>query len=271
MTGGGVRLVCLNGWGGTLGEALVDWIATTAPDVLCLQEVVHTPDCPDPWATYRDGNHILPQRANLYTEVARALPHHSATFCPAARGVLWQGDRAIPSYWGLATYIGPRLIVTAQAQGFVHKRFSAHGYGDHPRSRSAHALRLFVPGSDRHLSVTQMHGLRDPAGKHDTPARDAQARRFLALSDQVSEPGDIRILCGDFNVGPDSRTLALLAAASFTELVTARGHPGTRTSQYRKPGRFADYMLIDQPQAMVTFDVIRSPEVSDHCPMLLTL
>jgi endonuclease/exonuclease/phosphatase family metal-dependent hydrolase len=185
--------------------------------------------------------------------------------------VLWDDEVAVPSQWGLATFVAAELPVIGQAQGFVHKGFSPDGYGDHPRSRSAHAVRLYDFDRQRPVSITQMHGLRDLNGKGDTPARVAQAQRLLALSDQVSEPGDLRILCGDFNVGPDSETLALLRARGFTELVTAGGFNGTRTAHYTKPGRFADYMLIDQPGAVLRFEVITDPEVSDHCPLVLEI
>lgn len=116
-----------------------------------------------------------------------------------------------------------------------------------------------------------MHGLRDLRGKMDTPERVDQARRLLDLSDQVSEPGDLTVICGDFNVEPDSKTLALLADRDFTELVTARGFEGTRNSLYEKPGRFADYMLVNRKEAVADFYVVYHPEVSDHCPLILCI
>ncbi|SMY07159.1 endonuclease/exonuclease/phosphatase family protein [Flavimaricola marinus] len=163
------------------------------------------------------------------------------------------------------------IPVIGQAQGFVHKAFSPDGYGEHPRSRSAHAIRVHDFARQRPVSITHMHGLRDLAGKMDTPERAAQADRLLALSDQVSEPGDLRVVCGDFNVEPESETLTKLHRAGFTELVTSRGFTSTRNSHYTKPARFADYMLIDQPEAVGHFDVIFDPEVSDHCPLVLEI
>lgn len=266
-----MKVICLNAWGGTLHDALLPYIRFAAPDVLCLQEVVHTPDARADWLTYRDGDHVLPQRARLMTEVAAALPDHMAIFCPAARGPLWDGDRPVPSLWGLATFVRWDLPVVAQAQGFVHGAFSPHGFGDHPRSRNAHVLRIYDPAQDRTICLAQMHDLRDPAGKADTPARAAQARAFLALITRVAVPGDIRVICGDFNVGPDSETLQVLTRDGLTDLVTARGFSGTRTAHYAKPGRFADYMLVDDPTRVIAFDVVMTPEVSDHCPLVLQI
>ena len=114
-----------------------------------------------------------------------------------------------------------------------------------------------------------MHGLRDQNGKMDTPERAQQARKLLDMSRCLAEPDDLTVICGDFNVEPDSETLSILGSTGLTELVTARGFNSTRTSQYKKPGRYADYMLIDQEDAIRGFDVIRDPEVSDHCPLVL--
>lgn len=266
-----MKIMCLNGWGGKLHGDLLPYLQNTAPDILCLQEVVHTPTSAKDWLTYQDGDHILPQRANFFREVAHALPEHVATFCPAAQGVLWDGDERVPSQWGLATFVHASLPVIGQVQGFVHKEFSPAGYGDHPRSRSAHGVRVYDAVRDRSIAVLHMHGLRDLGGKMDTPARADQARRLRDLLRQLSEPGDLRVVCGDFNVEPESETLRILEAAGLQELVTGRGFCGTRNTHYRKPGRFADYMLISDPGAVQAFDVVHDPEVSDHCPLVLGL
>lgn len=266
-----LEIMCLNGWGGKLHEQLLPYIETIAPDVLCLQEVVHTPASDKDWLTYRDGDHILPQRANFFRDVSRALPEHTAVFCPAAQGVLWDDDQSIPSQWGLATFIHKSVPIIGQVQGFVHKCYSPVGYGDHPRSRSAHGVRIYDYEADRPVSITHMHGLRDLNGKMDTPERNAQAQRLLSMSRQVSEPEDFVVICGDFNVEPDSETLRILADAGLNELVTGRGFTSTRNSQYKKPGRFADYMLVSEPETVKGFDVVHDPEVSDHCPLILNV
>ncbi|MEO0485481.1 MAG: endonuclease/exonuclease/phosphatase family protein [Pseudomonadota bacterium] len=267
-----MQIMCLNGWGGAMHDAILPYLAAAQPDVLCLQEVVHSPDTKHPVLTYRDANRVLPQRANFFAEVAAVLPDHVASFCPAAQGVLWDGELAVPSQWGLATFVHRAFPVIGQVQGFVHKGYSPDGYGAHPRSRSAHGVRVYDHAAGRAVSVVHMHGLHDTAaGKADTPARAAQAQRFLALADHVAEPGDLRVLCGDFNVLPGSETLALLEGAGFTELVTARGFQSTRSSVYEKPVRFADYMLVNDPAAVRGFDVVYTPEVSDHCPLVLTI
>ena len=266
-----MKVMCLNGWGGTLHDQLIPYLRDTSPDVLCLQEVVHSPATDKDWLTYRDGDHILEQRARFFDEVCAALPDHVATFCPAAQGVLWDGDQTVPSQWGLATFVCASLPIVAQAQGFVHKGFSHDGYGEHPRSRSAHAIRVYDFERGWPVSVAHMHGLRDLNGKMDTPERLAQAQKLADLASFVAEPGDRLVVYGDFNVGPDSQTFDVLGALGLTDLVTARGFTDTRTSHYQKPMRFADYMLVNDAVNVVDFQVVEQPEVSDHRALLLEI
>ncbi|MCG6115731.1 MAG: endonuclease/exonuclease/phosphatase family protein [Mesorhizobium sp.] len=266
-----MKIMSLNGWGGKLSGELLAYLSREKPDILCLQEVVHSPATDKEWLTYRDGDHVLPQRANFFREVCNALPGHAATFCPAAEGVLWDGETPIPSRWGLATFVDESLPVIAQAQDFVFKNYSPAGFGEHPRSRSAHGVRVHDHGSNRTICVTHMHGLRDLNGKGDTPQRLDQAQKLLDLSQRIAQPDDLVVFCGDFNVEPGSETLRLLEASGLTELVTDRGFAGTRTSHYAKPGRFADYMLVSRPRDVLAFDVVYEPEVSDHCPLVLEI
>jgi len=266
-----MKIMCLNGWGGTLYDPLVSYLQAEQPDILCLQEVIHTPLATKNWLTYRDGGHSLPQRANLFRDVAAILPGHTAIFCPAAQGELWDEEEPVASQWGLATFVRGELPITAQIQGFVHKSFSPNGYGEHPRSRSAHAVRVYDYERCRSLVIAHMHGLRDPKGKMDTPARRVQAEKLVELVSTIAESDDPIIVCGDFNVEPESETFAILARFGLTDLVTATRSAGTRTSHYRKPGRFADYMLVSGKIEVRRFSVVTEPEVSDHCPLILDI
>jgi len=266
-----MRILCLNAWGGKLHGPLIAYLRAASPDILCLQEVTHSPASGKDWLTYHDGAHVLEQRANLFRDIAAALPDHTGQFCPAAQGQLWDGDVAVPSQWGLATFTRSGLPLIGQVQGFVHKSYGADGFGDHPRSRNAHCIRVWNAARGRAVVVAHMHGLRDLHGKGDSPERLAQARRFAAMIAGLAEAGDDVIACGDFNVLPDSATFDVLAGLGLRDLVTGRGHAGTRSSLYAKPGRFADYMLVGDGVPVARFDVVASPEVSDHCPLMLEI
>ncbi len=95
------------------------------------------------------------------------------------------------------------------------------------RPRIALGLRLVDRPAARHITIVHAHGLRNPAGKHDTPARRAQAAHLVALVDAIREPGDCTVLCGDLNLLPDSEKFGVLAEIGLTDLV---GTAETRTT-----------------------------------------
>jgi endonuclease/exonuclease/phosphatase family metal-dependent hydrolase len=266
-----IRIVSLNAWGGKLHARLMQYVADVDPDVLCLQEVTRSVSAKQDWHLYRDHDVELPQRANLFAEVGAVLPGHDAFFSPTARGELLEGDATVFSEFGLATYVRQSLPVVAQAVGFVHGEFSPEGWGPHPRARNAHCIRLFNYEERFSVTIAHMHGLRDTAGKHDTPARLHQADALVALIERVWPGNERLVVCGDFNVLPDSVTFEALGRLGLSDLVTSRGFDDTRTSHYEKPGRFADYMLANADVRIVDFDVVASPEVSDHRALLLDM
>ena len=265
-----MKILSLNVWGGMLHVPLLDYLATVDADVYCLQEVPRAVGARSDWLTYRDGAVELQQRANLYREIADALPGHDGFFAPTARGELMDGDRPCHQEFGLATFIRQDIAVIGQALDFVHGTFSPHGFGAHPRARNAHVVPLHDYKADRSVTVAQFHGLRELDGKGDTPSREAQAEALVALIGRVHHDGEGLFLCGDFNVLPDSATFTTLSRLGLTDLVTTRGFTDTRTSLYTKPGRYADYMLVNDAVHVATFRVVETPEVSDHRPLLLT-
>lgn len=247
------------------------WLATVEADVFCFQEVVHTPSASRDWVDYVHDGRLLPQRARLLDELRAALPRHECIFAPSLSGTLLDGGVEVPSLWGLASFVRRDHTVLGQATDFVHGDYSGNGWGEYPRASNAQCLRIAPMGAGGTLTVAQMHGLRDLSGKSDTPARAAQAERFAALIGRLHRPGEALVACGDFNLEPDSATFARLADLGLSDLVVGRGFTDTRTSHYSRPGRFADYMLVNADLAVADFRVIAQPEVSDHRPLLLEM
>lgn len=263
-----MRILSLNIWGGMVHEPLLAYLAAADADIYCLQEVARAPQAKNQWLTYRDGAVELQQRAHLYEEIAETLPGHDGFFAPTAQGQLQDGDGICWQEFGLATFVRKGIPVIGQALDFIHGGFSADGFGAHPRSRNAHALRLFDHNISAPVTITNLHGLRDPVGKGDTPARLAQATALVSLVQRIWQEGERLVVTGDFNVLPGSATFDVLGQIGLTDLVTGRGFTDTRTSLYTKEERHADYMLVTPQVAVTAFDVVAEPEVSDHRPLL---
>lgn len=262
-----MRIVSLNAWGGALLDPLLAWLPGVGADVVCLQEVTRSPGLTG-WTEFSDGVHVLPQRADLLADVGAVLPGHRATFVVSDSGPVADGEgRVHRQEFGIAAFVADDVPVVAHASSYVHGGYTEHDAwppGDRPRN--AHALRVFDRATGRFVTVVHLHGVRDPQGKGDTPARAAQAERLAALVGRARGADDLVVVCGDLNLLPGSATFAVLARLGLVDLV---GTADTRTSRYPKPVRHASYLLVSDPSAVRAFEVVAEPEVSDHRALVL--
>ena len=266
----GLTIASLNAWGGAVWPALGDWVAETAPDVLCLQEMIRAPVPGPDWLVYADPYRRLDQRADLFSDISARLPGHQAIFAPAARGPLRDtGGRVFASEHGLGLWVARHLAIADYASSFVHGRFRPDGWGPEPVPRTMQMARVVAPGGGA-LVVAHLHGLRDPSGKGDTPERAAQGRAVAtalgAFQHGAEEP---MVLAGDLNLLPGSAFFDRMAGLGLSDLVTARGIADTRTHLYAKPQRHANYMLVRDTVPVDRFEVPGRPVVSDHRPLVL--
>ncbi|APX11394.1 endonuclease/exonuclease/phosphatase family protein [Tateyamaria omphalii] len=266
-----MKIISLNAWGGQVWDALALWLSTLEPDVLCLQEVTRAPVPSPEWLRYVDPFRDLAQRADLFGDVSNLLPDHQAVFAPATRGTLVHADGvAVPSEHGLGMWVRRELALTQIAQGFVHGTFRPDGWGPEPVPRTMQVAQVTDPATDAHVCVGHFHGLRDPAGKGDTPARDAQTERAIQVFQRVWDGHAPAVLAGDFNLLPGSAAFPRFREVGLHDLIAHHGITDTRTVLYEKDQRFADYMLVSAGLLGAGFDVPAEPVVSDHRALILT-
>lgn len=249
-------------------EPLLEWLPTCGADIVCVQEVTQTAGL-DGWTRFEDAERTLPQRANLFDDIAAALPQHRGTFAASDAGPVWDADgQKHLQDFGIALFVHQRLHVLSHHTSFVHGAFAEHAawpLADRPRV--AQAARV-ADTSGQSLTAVHLHGLRDPAGKADSPERLAQAVALAAFVEAVREPDDFVVLCGDLNLLPHSETFAVLGQQGLVDLV---GTSDTRTSRYTKPVRHANYLLVSDPSLVRSFNAPPEPEVSDHRFLVLKL
>jgi endonuclease/exonuclease/phosphatase family metal-dependent hydrolase len=259
----------VNTWGGALADELIAWLPGSGADVVCLQEVTRTSGLTG-WTRFEDGERALPQRADLFDDVRSAMPRHQSIFLASDSGPVHDdtGGRHRQDF-GLATLVAERLPVVGVDSTFVHGQFVDHvEWTVADRPRIALAVRTVDRDAGRSVWVVQVHGLRDPAGKADSVARRGQAQRLAELVRRVRTPQDLVVVCGDFNLLPDSETFEILAEIGLTDLV---GAADTRTSHYPKPVRHASYLLVSDVAAVERFEILAGPEVSDHRALILDI
>ena len=257
-----MKIISLNAWGGAMFDSLVEWLPDCGADILCLQEVTRTNGLCGT-TRFDDGERSLPQRANLYADVCATLPNHQGVFLTSDSGPVYDeiGNRHQQDF-GISLFVHQRIPMVRTEVAFVHgAHVDHHEWPISDRPRVAHAARLFDRVSDRYVTIVHLHGLRDSAGKADSPSRISQAHRLADLTTRVRSKGDFVIVCGDLNLTPESETFRILANIGLVDLV---GKSDTRTSKYKKPGRHANYMLVSNPERVIQFSIPSTPEVSDH-------
>jgi endonuclease/exonuclease/phosphatase family metal-dependent hydrolase len=75
-------------------------------------------------------------------------------------------------------------------------------------------------------------------------------------------------LCGDFNLPPNTKSLAMFEEFGLRNLISEYKINSTRTSFYTKEEKFADYIFVSNGIKVNDFSVLPD-EVSDHAPLFI--
>ncbi len=245
-----MKILCLNTWGGRLTEKLVDFLKQhTDVDVFCFQEVYNEAHGKD--TIWMDTNFDL-----LY-DLKKALPDYLCYY-----------DPHLSDYWGLAMFVRKELIVLEQGEWFVHKH-KGHNYEQEKIGHTAKNVQYVTLKIEdqQKLTIINFHGLWNGQGKGDSDDRIEQSRQLVEFCARMRNQ---YVLCGDFNLLPDSKSLLMFEEFGLRNLVKENNITSTRTSLYPKEGRFADYAFVAKGVDVKKFSVLPD-EVSDHAPMLIEL
>ncbi len=181
------------------------------------------------------------------------LKNYTAYFCPN-----------FEDFYGVATFVKNDLTVTNQGNIVTYDNPNP-GPNDESADHSRKLLWLNIEGRDgRKYLIMNTHGHWVPGDKQDNPVRINQSQAILDL---VSQQQDNMVLCGDFNLRPDTKSVKMLES-KFRNLVIENNIQSTRTSLYTKPEKWADYIFVSPNVKVAKFEVL--PDVvSDHSPLLV--
>ncbi|MDP3559536.1 MAG: endonuclease/exonuclease/phosphatase family protein [Legionellaceae bacterium] len=239
-----MQLITLNIWGGHLIEPLLAFIKKHQHiDIFCLQEVYHN-------APHKVSNEDRQNHLNIFSELAAHLPEHQGFFRPVVNNT-----------YGIATFVKKSIDVLTEGETSIHHNPEYQGRGP-THSRNLQWLKCKF--NQKNYTILNVHGLWNGKGKTDSEERLAQSKRIKAFMDQVNTP---KILCGDFNLRPDTKSLEMLEQGMYN-LIKTNHVISTRTSLYPKDEKFADYVLVS-PEIMVHEFKVLEDEVSDHSPLWL--
>jgi endonuclease/exonuclease/phosphatase family metal-dependent hydrolase len=248
-----MKLISLNTWGGTTFDPLMEFIRREAhdTDIFCLQEIFHTES---------DTIHIgRSAQANLFTELSAALPGHVGYFDSCQDGLEPGGVSAgYHLQFGLSTFIRKDIAVARNGVTFVHRGLNACVEND-LRTMGRNAQYFELTHDNIAYGVVNFHGLWNGQGKSDSEDRLEQSRKLYECVNSISGK---KILCGDFNLLPDTESIKI-ASEGLRNLITEYDITSTRSSLYDKSIKFADYIFVSPDIEVESFRVYPD-EISDH-------
>jgi len=245
-----MKIITLNTWGGRVHKELMDFLSKNqGVDIFCFQEIYHR-------ATHvhvEQGG--IDPNLTLFDDMEKVLPDHKGYFRP----------HYIETY-GLAVFIKNGLRVELEDEYFVHRH---KGYipegavGNHARNVQV----IILKTKNGKLNIFNFHGLWNGGGKVDSEDRLNQSKK---LTEYIKQFEGAKILCGDFNLEPQTESIKMIENLPMRNLIKEYGITSTRTSYYTKDVRFADYMFINDQVKVVDFQVLAG-EVSDHFALKLEI
>jgi len=257
-----MKILSLNTWGARAGEELLlDFIEKRSKgvDVFCFQEIWNVVD-EDSKNVYNllqgaivGGTVLEGIIDNIYSRIQSTLPNYKAFFRPH-----------YGKHYGLAMFVREGLSLAEEGDVFVFKdrNFIPTGdVGNH--ARNIQYATIETPSGKR--TIINFHGLWNGRGKTDTEDRLLQSENIIKFLGTLNHPF---ILCGDFNLLPDTESLKKFEKFGLKNLIKDYGVASTRTSLYKKENKYADYAFTS-PNIKVSDFRVLPDEVSDHSPLLL--
>lgn len=239
-----MKLITLNIWGGHVRDPLHQFVSKHQNvDIFCFQEVYH--DAKE-MITIENRKVSL----NIFSEIQALLPNHIGYFKPAVDGI-----------YGLSMFIKKQIHVLDEGQSIIYDNPAYSGRGP-SHSRILQWTKCNIDGNP--YTIMNVHGLWNGQGKTDSPERILQSEKIKQFMNSVN---DRKILCGDFNLKPDTQSLKIISEGMHN-LIDTYNITSTRTSYYPKEEKFADY-IFTSPDIEVKEFLVLQDEVSDHAPLLV--
>jgi endonuclease/exonuclease/phosphatase (EEP) superfamily protein YafD len=251
-----MKIICLNIWGGRAGrEKVLEFFATHKDiDVFCLQEVWSAPypELEGVSVANRITKHELVMSEALH-DISNVLVDHTPYFRPH------YGDN-----YGLVMFVKNTLELIEEGEVFVYKEKGYVFEGD-PGNHACNLQYVKIQTEGKQYTVLNFHGLWNGQGKGDSPDRIVQSEKIISFL-EVTDPKHF-VLCGDFNLSPDTESIKMIAdGLGAHDLIAEHGVTSTRTSLYTKEPKFADYVFTGSDIIVKDFKVLPD-EVSDHAPL----
>ncbi|MBI4363646.1 MAG: endonuclease/exonuclease/phosphatase family protein [Candidatus Doudnabacteria bacterium] len=247
-----MKVISLNILGGRVFEPLKSFLTNEAldTDFFCFQEVYDSPSD----QMINDG-----AKSNIFLELQNMLPgfkgYYEKTLDNCSGYVDVSLGLAIFAKKGIKLQSGQTLIALHEDEPPTNLQFAR-----------------FEQNGNRY-TLAHIHGIVNPGSKTDSADRLIQS---INIDRFLNNESGKKILCGDFNLLPNTVSIELIEQASMRDLIKEFGIKTTRSdlnfAKYPAGNRqlFADYMFVSTDVNVTNFKVPKI-NVSDHLPLKLQL
>jgi endonuclease/exonuclease/phosphatase family metal-dependent hydrolase len=240
---------------------LFDYLSEQAKttDIFCFQEVFRS--------SFKQSPEGFSGKANLFSELSGILSDHTGYFVKTSQNHDTIKIVDHPVDGGQAIFIKKILNLTAQDAVKIYKGM---GRQVDPSSENLPTAlqRVELNINGKVLQIYNYHGITYPGEKLDTPQRLEHSRKIIKV---VKEAKGAKILCGDFNLMPETESVKMLGA-EMKDLIKDYKITNTRNEiswkTYNNKQYFADFTFVSRDVSVLNFEVPYN-EVSDHLPMIL--
>lgn len=248
-----MKLICLNTWGCRVTDQIFDFINknSESTDIFCFQEILKG----------KKGKTEKDEVANAYEKICDLLSNYTGYFWEYNEENYYYDKKKseIDFQFGVACFVKNNLEQTLKNK--IHLYDPKKEWGDYP-SQFAVGSSLAIKVED--YTIINIHGLWQESIKTDTEAKIEQSQKIIDLAESTP---DKKIICGDFNLLPDTKSIKMLDE-KYNNLIKKYEIKNTRSSLYKKENRFADY-IFTSPKIKVNDFKVLEDEVSDHLPLFL--
>ncbi len=240
-----MKLIQLNIWGGRLGPKLSDFIEAQDPDIVCLQEAIDLPGGRGALFVAVEELQAAMQAKYRYMSPVFTFNymHRKADF-----------GNCIISKFPIAV---KKTIPTGR------EYVADFDWTEHTQNiRNLQHVRVELPGGSK-LELLNHHGHHSHEHKHGD---QETLRQCQIIADEIAACDGKIILTGDFNLLPDSLSLAQINSLLDNLTIQAK-LPTTRTALTSKT-EVCDYIFASDSVKVISFEA--SDElVSDHKALIL--
>lgn len=241
-----MRILQLNIWHGRLGAQVVEVLNREKPDVVCLQEVVE----------FKDGKCFL---LDNLEKILEQTGYEHCFFTPhLAFNLMKRRAR-----WGLATLSTIPFVATnatftrleyVDDFDFIDTDYNIRGI-----------QHVTVVWNGQSLNILNHHGHHIPNHKNGD---EETMRQCKIIVDYIQKLNGPVVLCGDFNLAPNSESLAQINTILVNH-VKDKGIVTTRTALTHKT-EVCDYIFTSPDIVIKDFQVL-DDIASDHKALTVTL